>query len=52
MSMVKQLNEIYEKLDSSVVELSTFQELLRSELGAIPKRIEVNVEMLKIGRFV
>ena len=39
--MVKQLSEIFDKIESSQIELNTFQELLRSEMGAIPKRLEV-----------
>uniref|UniRef100_H2ZJW0 Cell division cycle 5-like protein n=1 Tax=Ciona savignyi TaxID=51511 RepID=H2ZJW0_CIOSA len=39
-SMIKQFNEIVDQIYSSQVELNTFQELLRSENGAIPKRME------------
>ncbi|CAK8697767.1 unnamed protein product [Clavelina lepadiformis] len=40
-NMLKQLIDIYEKLDSSNLELYTFQELLRSEEGAVPKRLAI-----------
>jgi len=40
--MIKQINELHDKIDASLVELFTFQELLRSEQGAVPKRLEVS----------
>uniref|UniRef100_F6W453 Cell division cycle 5-like protein n=1 Tax=Ciona intestinalis TaxID=7719 RepID=F6W453_CIOIN len=39
-SMIKQFTEIIDQLYSSRIELNTFQELLRAEKGAIPKRLE------------
>lgn len=40
-SMIKQINELYEKIEASQIENHTFQELLRTESGAIPHRMEV-----------
>nr|XP_039267244.1 cell division cycle 5-like protein [Styela clava] len=38
--LIKQCTELFDQLETAMIELHTFQELHRSEQGAIPKRME------------
>lgn len=47
-SLIKQLQDTYEQIEQNYLSLSTFKFLETMETAAIPKRLEVNLNFLKI----
>lgn len=42
--LVKQIQDLTEQIESTRIELGTFEHLRQHEMGAIPKRLEVGVK--------
>jgi len=45
-TLQKQLQEMHEQIEQTVVEMKTFENLRQHEVIAVPKRVEVSVATL------